>query len=79
MTITESPAAAPARSVSGPASGAATAGLYDVVTTGDHKTLGRLYVGFAGLFFLATAVLGVVNAVEKADTESWDVCGDFTT
>jgi heme/copper-type cytochrome/quinol oxidase subunit 1 len=79
MTITESPAAAPARSVSGPASGAATAGLYDVVTTGDHKTLGRLYVGFAGLFFLATAVLGVVNAVEKADTESLDVFGDVTT
>ena len=79
MTITESPAATPARSVSGTAPVSETAGLYQVVTTGDHKTLGRLYIGFAALFFLGAMVLGVVNGIERADPESLDVFNDITT
>jgi heme/copper-type cytochrome/quinol oxidase subunit 1 len=79
MTITESPAATPARSVSGTAPGAEAAGLYHLVTTGDHKTIGRLYIAFASLFFVAAAVLGVVNGIERADTESLDVFNDLTT
>jgi heme/copper-type cytochrome/quinol oxidase subunit 1 len=79
MTITESPAAAPARSVSGTVPAADTAGLYRVVTTGDHKVIGRMYVAFAALFFVAAAALGVVNGIEKADTESLDVFNDITS
>jgi heme/copper-type cytochrome/quinol oxidase subunit 1 len=78
MTITESPTAAPARSASGTAPAEAT-GLYDLVTSTDHKAIGRLYVAFSGLFFLAATVLAVVNGIEKADTESLDVFNDITT
>lgn len=73
MTITESPAATPARSAMGTAAVAQPTGLYEVVTTGDHKMLGRLYIGFGSLFVLAVAVLGVVNGIERVDTESFDV------
>lgn len=78
MTITESPAATPARSQTGTAAIAQPTGLYEVVTTGDHKLLGRLYVGFASLFFLAAMVLGVVNGIERTDTASLDVFDDLT-
>jgi cytochrome c oxidase subunit 1 len=47
--------------------------LYAVVTTGDHKILGRLYVGFSSLFLVAVAVLGILNGVERVDTESYDL------
>jgi heme/copper-type cytochrome/quinol oxidase subunit 1 len=76
MTITESPAAAPARTVS---AAEEPAGLYAVVTTGDHKMLGRLYVVLSFLFFLLVAVLGVLNGLEKVDTQSLDVFGDTTS
>lgn len=73
MTITESPAATPARSTTGTTTVAQPTGLYEVVTTGDHKMLGRLYVGFGSLFLVAVAVLGIVNGIERIDTESFDV------
>jgi heme/copper-type cytochrome/quinol oxidase subunit 1 len=37
------------------------------VTTTDHKRIGRLYAGFGLLALLATAVLGAVLGVERAD------------
>jgi heme/copper-type cytochrome/quinol oxidase subunit 1 len=83
MTITESPATTQAPSPTAPSSATAPAteeptGLYGLVTSGDHKVIGRLYVGFAALFFLAVAVLGVLNGIERADTESIDLFDDLT-
>ena len=76
MTITESPAAAPAGTI---VTSAQPVGLYQVVTTGDHKVLGRLYIGCAFLFFLGVAALGLLNGLEKVDTKSLDVFSDATT
>jgi heme/copper-type cytochrome/quinol oxidase subunit 1 len=83
MTITESPATTQAPSPTAPSSATAPAteeptGLYGLVTSGDHKVIGRLYVGFAALFFVAVAVLGVLNGIERADTESIDLFDDLT-
>jgi heme/copper-type cytochrome/quinol oxidase subunit 1 len=76
MTITESPAAAPASTV---LVSEQPAGLHSIVTTGDHKVLGRLYIGFSFLFFLGAIALGLLNALEKADTASLNVFSDATT
>lgn len=77
MTITESDAAAISTAPS-----ATTAvqphGLYELVATGDHTTLGRLYVLGGTLSLLAVAVLGIVGGVEKLDTGSADVFGGVT-
>lgn len=78
MTITESDAAATTTAPS-----AATAvqprGLYELVATGDHTTLGRLYVLCSVVFLLGAAALGVVAGVEKLDTGSIDVFGGVTS
>jgi cytochrome c oxidase subunit 1 len=54
------------------------AGLYRVVTTGDHKTVGRLFVGFAFLGALAALVVGVLSQIERLDPTSVDVLGNAT-
>lgn len=78
MTITESDAAAPTTAPS-----AATAvqprGLYELVTTGDHTTLGRCYVLGSVLFLVAAGVLATVSGIEKLDTASIDVFGGVTS
>jgi heme/copper-type cytochrome/quinol oxidase subunit 1 len=50
-------------------------GLYRIVTTGDHKTVGRLYIGFSLLFLLVVLVLGVLVGFERTDQGSIDVLG----
>lgn len=78
MTITESDAAAPTTAPS-----AATAvqprGLYELVTTGDHTTLGRCYVLGSVVFLAGAAVLAVLSGIEKLDTGSIDVFGGVTS
>jgi cytochrome c oxidase subunit 1 len=51
-------------------------GLYRIVTTGDHKTVGRLYIGFSLLFLLVVLVLGVLVGFERTDQGSIDVLGN---
>jgi heme/copper-type cytochrome/quinol oxidase subunit 1 len=75
MTITESPAETSHRIAT---ISEQPAGFYAVVTTGDHKILGRLYVAFAFLFFAGLVVLGILNGAERLDTESLDVFGNAT-
>ncbi len=78
MTITESDAAAPTTAPS-----ATTAvqprGLYELVTTGDHTTIGRLYVLASVVFLLAVSVLGVLSSAEKLQTTSVDVFAGVTS
>ena len=45
-------------------------GIVAWLTTGDHKRIGRLYVGFAVLFGLATAVVGGLLSLERVDSTS---------
>ena len=77
MTITESDAAATTTAPS-----AATAvqpeGLYELVATGDHTMLGRLYVVLSVLFLLAAGVFGVLTSAEKLDTGAIDLFGGVT-
>jgi cytochrome c oxidase subunit 1 len=78
MTITESDAAAitTAPSVT---TAAQPEGLYELVTTGDHTTLGRLYVLASVLFLLGAGVFGVLSGAEKLDTTSIDLFGGVTS
>jgi heme/copper-type cytochrome/quinol oxidase subunit 1 len=45
-------------------------GLADWVTSTDHKKIGRLYVGFGLLVLLASAVMGALIGIERADASS---------
>lgn len=78
MTITESDAAAitTAPSVT---TAVQPEGLYELVTTGDHTTLGRLYVLASVLFLLGAGVFGVLSGAEKLDTTSIDLFGGVTS
>lgn len=76
MTITESPAETTATTVATPEQ---PSGLYQLIATGDHTTLGRLYVGLSTLFLLVAGVIGVLNGVEKLDTTTIDVFGGVTS
>jgi heme/copper-type cytochrome/quinol oxidase subunit 1 len=71
-TQTKAPAAVVAASSPEPA------GLYRVVTTGDHKTVGRLYIGFSLLGVLAALVVGVLSQIERLDPTSVDLLGNAT-
>src|SRR5258708_57293 len=62
MTLTEAPPQ-PAPSA-GPASRPMASG--SLLTTVDHKRLGRLYIGFALLFLVAGGVVGGLLQVELA-------------
>ena len=73
MTITESPPEA--RPDPAPVAMPDT-GLYRLITTGDHKLIGRVYIGFALLYFLATAVVGGLVGVERLDLTDIDLFSD---
>ncbi len=73
MTMTESPPAAVAEP-SAPAPSAAM-GLYDWLSTSDHKRIGRMWIHVSVLLFLAAAVVGVALGVERVDAEAINVFG----
>ena len=62
MTMTESPPAAEAAESTEPAGALPGAGLYDALTTSDHKRIGRMWLGLGLLMLAAATVLGVANA-----------------
>lgn len=74
MTITESPPAT-ATATSGSHTPEPT-GLHALLTTGDHKTIGRLYVLSSLVFLLVVAALGVLVGFERADQGSVDLLND---
>ena len=41
--------------------------FYRLLTTGDHKTVGRLYIVFSLIFLLVVLVMGVLVGFERAD------------
>ncbi|MDH3708204.1 MAG: cbb3-type cytochrome c oxidase subunit I, partial [Acidimicrobiia bacterium] len=79
MTITEAPSEetdAVAVEAHAAASTAPT-GLYRLVTTGDHKTLGAAYTWVSLAFGLALLVVGVVVGFERTDTGAIDLYESF--
>ena len=53
--------------------------FYRLVTTGDHKTVGRLYLLFSLLFLVVVLVVGVLVGFERADQASIDLLGGVDT
>ena len=78
MTITESDAAATTTAPS-VTTAVQPRGLYELVATGDHTTLGRLYVLVSVAFLAVVGVLGVLSGAEKLDTTTIDVFGGVTS
>ena len=78
MTIIESDAAAPTTAPS-TTTAVQPQGLYELVATGDHTTLGRMYVLFSVIFLVGVGVLGALSGVEKLDTTSIDLFGGVTS
>ena len=73
MTMTTSPAEThvdPSAADSAVRPYVAPSGVLAWLTTGDHKRIGRLYVGIAMLFGLATAVVGALLSLERVDDAS---------
>ncbi len=73
MTMTESPPTEAAESTE-PA-GAVPGGLYDVLTTSDHKAIGRIWLRLGLLLLAGVAVLGVLVALEDTSADGIDVFG----
>ncbi|MBI2708233.1 MAG: cbb3-type cytochrome c oxidase subunit I [Actinobacteria bacterium] len=70
MTVTETPpeVAAPARPAPAAVAPAARPpGLVAAVGSGDHKVVGRLYIGFSLLFLLASGVAGQLFSVDRVN------------
>jgi len=53
--------------------------FYRLVTTGDHKTVGRLYIAFSLIFLLVTLVMGVLVGFERSDQTGVDILGGVDT
>ena len=75
MTATEIAPAAP-DTIAAPTSEPA---LYRLVTTGDHKTVGRLYIAFSSIFLLVVLAMGVLVGFERSDQTSINVLGRVDT
>lgn len=72
MTVTEAPPSAPAETA---AATPAPTGPPAVVGTGDHKTVGRLWLAGAALGLLLVVVVGALLGVERVDLGSNEVLG----
>jgi heme/copper-type cytochrome/quinol oxidase subunit 1 len=73
MTMTESPPTTETQSVA-PASSPAV-GLYDWISTSDHKRIGRTWICASLLMLLGTAVVGMLIGFEQVDAASIDMFG----
>ena len=75
MTVTETrPEATDATDAVAPAAGP-TGGLAGLLGNGDHKTVGRLYIGTSLLFLLVAGVAGAMVGAERIDVDRLDVLG----
>src|SRR3954471_9122007 len=74
MTVTEAPPSAPTETR--PAALPARRGVAAVLGTGDHKTVGRLWLGGSGLFLLFTVVIGALLGVESVTLDKLEILGN---
>lgn len=72
MTMTESP---PETDAASAVSSPAVAGLYEAITTVDHKSIGRLWLRAGMVLLVGAVVLGVLIGFERVDSESTDLFG----
>jgi cytochrome c oxidase subunit 1 len=72
--VTEAPPSAPPEATQEPRPEAR--GLPAVLGSGDHKTIGRLWIGAAALFLLLTVVVGVLLGVEAITVDELEVLGN---
>ena len=75
MTMTETPPEAVADAAPAAAVDIATEGLYDWLSTSDHKVIGRIWIVAAALVGLLATAVGVLVAFEQLDTTSIDLLG----
>ncbi len=73
MTMTESPPSEAAESSAAPLP--VVGGLYDWLTTSDHKAIGRIWLRFGALSLLFFSVIGVLISFERLDADAIDVFG----
>ena len=73
MTVTEAPPSAPAETSL--RAQRELSGLPAVLGTGDHKTVGRLWIGTSALLLLLVAVVGALLGFERLDLASNEVLG----
>jgi cytochrome c oxidase subunit 1 len=72
MTMTDTP---PATDAASAAPSPAAAGLYDALTTTDHKAIGRMWMKSGVLLLTGAVVLGVLIGFERLDADTVDIFG----
>lgn len=72
MTMTDSP---PAADTALAAASPRVVGLFDALTTTDHKRIGRLWLRSGLLALLAATIVGVVLSVENSNSSPDDIFG----
>lgn len=73
MTVTEAPPTTPAGAVTARAAPRRGAGA--LLGTGDHLTVGRLFLGGAALFLVVGVVVGALLGVEAVSVDDLDIIG----
>ncbi len=66
----------PAMSSSDDMSAATPLAVGDVITTGDHKAIGRMWIGASSLFLLAGLAVGAIAGFEHADLSGFAIAKD---
>src|SRR5689334_1207473 len=74
MTVTEAPPSAPTETP--PEATRQRRGLVAVLGSGDHTTVGRLWLGGAALFLLLTVVIGSLLGFESVTLDKLEVLGN---
>ncbi len=75
MTMTESPPVEAAEAEPKAATEVAAEGLYEWLSTSDHKVIGRMWIGLSVLLLLAATAIGAGVALEQTDTADIDIFG----
>jgi heme/copper-type cytochrome/quinol oxidase subunit 1 len=81
MTVTETPSSSPPETTrdSDPTDAGtrrAPSGLAAVLGTGDHKSIGRLWIGASAILLLLTVVVGVLLSIERVTVDELEVLGN---
>jgi heme/copper-type cytochrome/quinol oxidase subunit 1 len=79
MTVTEAPRDEAVEAAAIPIPSAPPSGLAAVVGSGDPRTIGKLFVGTALLFLIASGVFGALVGVEQYDSATSEIFGADST
>lgn len=74
MTVIEAPPSAPSEATQ--ESRREPRGIPAVIGSGDHKTIGRIWIGASALFLLLTVVVGVLLGIERITVDELEVLGN---